>query len=216
MQSAPRIVRTTLLRQAPRAQTQQSSPFAASPAPSSYYSLPSSAGFSTFASPSPSTSYVPHLRFPTSNLRGGEPDARGFASSARQLASEAPQDPFSDSKFAQHAPLFERIAQSPEVISAIEHMAKITQEKTGVDLQGGDKPSMMMMMKLARDPDLRAAAERLMNALRSSGIEVDPRQAFQALQMMGGKGFEDVKGGLEEWHEKVRKGDGEGEGEGKK
>lgn len=98
-------------------------------------------------------------------------------------------------------------------------MAKVTREKTGVDLAAGDKPSMSMMLKLARDPELRAAAERLMAALRTAGVEVDPKVALQALQMMGGEGFEGLKNGLSDYHEKVRKdgeGEGEGEGEGKK
>ncbi|GAA5824154.1 hypothetical protein JCM3770_001411 [Rhodotorula araucariae] len=98
-------------------------------------------------------------------------------------------------------------------------MARVTREKTGVDLAAGDKPSMGMMLKLARDPDLRAAAEALMAALRGAGVEVDPKVALQALQMMGGEGFDKLKGGLEGYHEKVRTGegeDGEGEGKGKK
>lgn len=125
-------------------------------------------------------------------------------------------------------------------------MARVTRDKTGVDLAAGDKPSMSMMLKLARsvplpppfpllslfatcapaqaltfrphpnsDPELRAAAERLMAALRASGVEVDPKVALQALQMMGGDGFDKLKNGLEGYHEKVRTGeDGEGEGEG--
>lgn len=116
-------------------------------------------------------------------------------------------------------------------------MAKLTAEKTGVDLAAGHKPSLSMMMSLARcvsstltalyspsltplpsprrDPDLRAAAERLMAALRSAGVEVDPKQAFQALQMMGGEGFEQLKNGLDGYHEKARRGD-EGDDEGGK
>lgn len=54
-----------------------------------------------------------------------------------------------------------------------------------------------------------------MAALRASGVEVDPKVALQALQMMGGDGFDKLKNGLEGYHEKVRTGeDGEGEGEG--
>ncbi|GAA5820178.1 hypothetical protein JCM11251_005515 [Rhodosporidiobolus azoricus] len=197
MQSAARLVRTNALRSAPR-QTQSSSfPFSAPPE-TPLYSL--QAAPASFAAPYSST------RFPTSHVRG-------FASSSRSLAKEADSNPFEDPKFAEHAPLFERVSQSPEVLDAIERMAKLTQEKTGVDLAGGDKPSMMMMLKLAQDPDLRAAAEHLMASLKRAGIEIDPRQAFQALSMMGGKGFEGASG-LESLHEKVRKGEnGEGEGE---
>ncbi|GAA5898061.1 hypothetical protein JCM6882_003317 [Rhodosporidiobolus microsporus] len=202
MQSAPRLVRTTLLRSAPR-QT-QSSPFSFAPdsvaTPGPLYSLHANS-YASALPYSPSAS-----RFPTSHVRG-------FASSSISLAKEADQNPFEDPKFSEHAPLFERVAQSPEVLDAIERMAKLTQEKTGVDLAGGDKPSMMMMLKLARDPDLRAAAEHLMASLKRAGVEIDPQQAFQALSMMGGKGFEGTEG-LEGLHEKVRKGeDGEGEGE---
>lgn len=98
-------------------------------------------------------------------------------------------------------------------------MARVTRDKTGVDLAAGDKPSMSMMLKLARDPELRAAAERLMAALRNAGVEVDPKVALQALQMMGGEGFDQLKNGLQGYHDKVRKdgeSEGEGEGEGKK
>ncbi|GAA5975913.1 hypothetical protein JCM11641_002836 [Rhodosporidiobolus odoratus] len=222
MQSAPRTVLRTTLRNAPRSQSSQSSPFSSSPSASATFSPHSSQSSSPFSTVSSSTPYAPYLHYPTSFVRGNEPNSSTsvgqacFSTSTRQLASEAPQNPFNDDKFAEHAPLFERIAKSPEILEAIEHMAKVTHEKTGVDLQGGEKPTMMMMLKLARDPDLRAAAERLMAALKSSGVEVDPRQAFQALQMMGGKGFEDIKGDLEDLHEKVRKGEGNEEGEGEK
>ncbi|GAA5996667.1 uncharacterized protein JCM10292_003123 [Rhodotorula paludigena] len=207
MQSAaPRVLRTSLLRQAPRAHQLSSSPYATA-----------STSFSPYQSshpawaPSPSSSsstYTPSLRFPTSHVRS-------FSSSAPAPAREADQNPFEDPKFHEHAPLFERIQQSPEVLAAIEHMAKLTAEKTGVDLAAGHKPSLSMMMSLARDPDLRAAAERLMAALRSAGVEVDPKQAFQALQMMGGEGFEQLKNGLDGYHEKARRGD-EGDDEGGK
>ncbi|GAA6034127.1 hypothetical protein JCM8097_000709 [Rhodosporidiobolus ruineniae] len=230
MQSAPRILRTSLLARATAPSpafaqptsyaTPSSSLISRSRSPSYLHSC-----YSTFSTATAST-YTPSTRIPTSFVRSDpalssssasfHPQQRGFASSSRALAREADQNPFEDPKFAEHAPLFERIAQSPEVLDAIENMARITHEKTGVNLQGGDKPSMMMMLQLARDPDLRAAAERLMAALKSSGIEVDPRQAFQALSMMGGEGFDSVKNGLEGLHEKVRRGDGNGEGEGEK
>ncbi|GAA6013760.1 hypothetical protein JCM10207_008182 [Rhodosporidiobolus poonsookiae] len=236
MQAAPRLFVRSTLRNAGRSQASQpapfSSPFGASAAPSyvsspcganvnrsltlscvhrdsSLYSFhPSSA--SATASSSSSTAWTPSTCVPTSFVRS-------FSTTAPAQASEAPQNPFDSDKFAEHAPLFERIAQSPEVLDAIENMARITHEKTGVDLQGGQKPTLQMMMQLARDPDLRAAAERLMAALKNAGIDVDPRQALQALQMMGGEGFDKLKGGLEGLHDRVRKGGWEdGEGEGKK
>ncbi|GAA5921809.1 hypothetical protein JCM3775_001834 [Rhodotorula graminis] len=195
MQAAPRALRATIFRQAPRIQ--------ASHATSSSSSSPS-----RYPSPSTTSSapWTPSLRYPVSHVRG-------FGSSSAAAAQHAPDDLF------ETAPLFERVQQSPEVIAAIENMAKVTREKTGVDLAAGDKPSMSMMLKLARDPELRAAAERLMAALRGAGVEVDPKVALQALQMMGGEGFEGLKNGLSDYHEKVRKdgeGEGEGEGEGKK
>ena len=51
---------------------------------------------------------------------------------------------------SEHAPLFQRIQQHPEVLDAIENMARVTRDKTGVDLAAGQKPSMMMMLQLAR------------------------------------------------------------------
>lgn len=99
-------------------------------------------------------------------------------------------------------------------------MAKLTQAKTGVNLQAGDKPSLSMMYTLARDPELRSAAEKLMAALKGAGIEVDPKEAFKALQMMGdgfgGLGATNGLGGFHEGVNKGGKGEGEGEGEGEK
>ncbi|BGP48401.1 hypothetical protein JCM10450v2_004274 [Rhodotorula kratochvilovae] len=208
MQSAPRLLRTSLLRQVPRTQASQPAPFA-TPSSSAPYS--SFAPYAPAPSASSSAPYTPSLRFPTSDVRGSS--SRGFASSApAQATHSSDNNPFQDT-----APLFERVQQSPEVLAAIENMARVTREKTGVDLAAGDKPSMSMMLKLAHDPDLRAAAEALMAALRGAGVEVDPKVALQALQMMGGDGFDKLKGGLEGYHEKVRKGEGEdGDGEGKK
>lgn len=77
-------------------------------------------------------------------------------------------------------------------------MALLTQRKTGVNLQAGDKPSLSMMYQLARDPELRQAAERLMKALKDAGIEVDPNEAFKALRMMGDGSLADLKGDLQQ------------------
>ena len=221
MQSAPRLARTAV-RQAARTpttvSTSTSSPFVTT----HLYSL-----HSTQAQPV-------SLRFPTSHVRG-------LSSTARVEAKEPEQDPFASEKFAsEHAPLFQRIQQHPEVLDAIENMARVTRDKTGVDLAAGQKPSMMMMLQLARcvccasdavaigfadrnsaicapiysDPDLRAASERLMAALRAAGVEFNPAEAFQALQQMGGEGFEKMaEKGLEAYHEKVRTASGKGEGE---
>ncbi|GAA5822223.1 hypothetical protein JCM5353_001536 [Sporobolomyces roseus] len=160
------------------------------------------------ATPSPS-SWNPSTRFPVSNVRT-------FFYTPTSWAKEAGSgNPFEDgpSQFQQeHAPLFDRVMQHPEVMESIENMAKLTQKKTGVNLQAGDKPSLSMMYTLARDPELREAAERLMASLRGAGIEVDPKEAFKALQMMG-EGFGGM-GGLGGLHSKVNSGKGEGEGEG--
>jgi hypothetical protein len=76
------------------------------------------------------------------------------------------------------------------------------------------------MYTLARDPELRSAAEKLMNSLKKAGIEVDPKEAFKALQMMGtGFGGLGSDGDLSGFHRGVNKGgkgEGEGEGEGEK
>ncbi|GAA5942183.1 uncharacterized protein JCM15063_002034 [Sporobolomyces koalae] len=184
MQSSTRLLRTSVLRTSSR-------PTSAATSPASWSSAP------------PSTS-----RFPVSNLRS---ISYSPISWAREAGSN---NPFEDgpTQFQQeHAPLFERVMQHPEVMDSIENMAKLTQQKTGVNLQAGDKPSLSMMYTLARDPELRQAAERLMAALKSAGIEVDPKEAFKALQMMG-KDFGGM-GGLGGFHEGVNKG-GKGEGEG--
>jgi hypothetical protein len=115
MQSAPRLARTAV-RQAARTpttvSTSTSSPFVTT----HLYSL-----HSTQAQPV-------SLRFPTSHVRG-------LSSTARVEAKEPEQDPFASEKFAsEHAPLFQRIQQHPEVLDAIENMARVTRDKTGVDL----------------------------------------------------------------------------------
>lgn len=115
---------------------------------------------------------------------------------------------------------FDRLQQHPQVLDAIEELAKTVKAKTNVDLQAGEKPTMTMMMKLASDPELRAAAENLMMQLKAAGVEVDPKAAFAALQAFGGSGFESTNGlnGLQEMIRKGEgnKGDGEdGEGSGK-
>ncbi|POY72262.1 hypothetical protein BMF94_4705 [Rhodotorula taiwanensis] len=194
MQSAPRFARVAVrhVARTPAASTSTASPYAAT----SLYSLHSTA------------SQPVSLRFPTSNVRA-------LSSTPRVEAKEPESDPFASEKFAsEHAPLFQRIQQHPEVLDAIENMARVTRDKTGVDLAAGQKPSMMMMLQLARDPDLRAASERLMAALRAAGVEFNPAEAFQALQQMGGEGFEKMaEKGLKAYHDEVRKG-GEGDGEG--
>lgn len=48
---------------------------------------------------------------------------------------------------------------------------------------------MALMMQLANDPQLKQAAKNLMHQLSTSGIEIDPKQAFEALKQMGGDSF---------------------------
>ena len=48
------------------------------------------------------------------------------------------------------AALFDRLQAHPEALQAIEALAKLAKEKTGVDLSNGDKPSMAMMLQLAK------------------------------------------------------------------
>ncbi|ORY89325.1 hypothetical protein BCR35DRAFT_300460 [Leucosporidium creatinivorum] len=170
--------------------------------PSSVYATPSA-----FPCP-PSTS-----RFPISDLRGYRP----FSTTPSHRASEAPQSPWEAKGFQSEVPLFERLQQHPECLAAIEHLATTVQAKTGVNLTGGEAPSMKMMWALANDPELRQAAENLMLSLKAAGIEVDPKAAFTALKMMGGEGFEGNQE-LNDLHNAMRKsegGEGEGEGEGK-
>jgi hypothetical protein len=48
---------------------------------------------------------------------------------------------------------------------------------------------MALMSKLAHDSELKQAAKNLMLQLSNSGIEIDPKQAFEALKQMGGDSF---------------------------
>lgn len=53
-----------------------------------------------------------------------------------------------------------------------------------------------------------------MSALREAGIQIDPKQAFEALRTMGAEGFGNAAKSFEEaMEEEKRKGNGEGEGE---
>lgn len=54
------------------------------------------------------------------------------------------------------------------------------------------RSSSIVMLQLAQDTELKAAAERLMAALKAAGISVDPHQALEALKTMGGEGFNNV------------------------
>ncbi|BGP24703.1 hypothetical protein Rt10032_c02g1191 [Rhodotorula toruloides] len=197
MQAAPRLARSAL-RQAPR-----TAPSAQQSSHTATFCVASTLPRSSFASYS-----IPaaHFSFPISHVRG-------FTSSSRSEAKEPPSNPFEGPQMLEHAPLFERIKEFPEILEAIEKLARLTHEKTGVDLAGGHKPSMSMMLHLARDPDLRDAAQHVMTTLRAAGVEFNPAEAFKALSMMGGEGFENLMGkGLDAYHDKVRKGDSEGEG----
>ncbi|KAL8293678.1 hypothetical protein RQP46_000379 [Phenoliferia psychrophenolica] len=152
--------------------------------------------------PEPSTS-----RFPTSFVRSISP----FSTSAPSFASEAPQSPFEAPYSQAAAPLYDRLHSNPETLEAIKRLSLVLKEKTGVDLAGGEKPTMAMMMKLAQDPDLRAAAENLMKALSEAGIQIDPQQALQALKTMGDGEFDGL-GVDPDLPAKKAKGEGEGDG----
>lgn len=255
MQTAPRLVRTAA-RQVVRAPGLTATSSSSS---SPLYSLHSHHTAATAAAAGPLSS-----RFPTSHVRA-------LSSTARAEAKEPGQDPFASEKFASdHAPLFQRIQEHPEVLDAIEsehsrclrrgiHRTKTDSFERFVPTRrhGPDNPrkdgrrplcrpeavhdddaaartvspatarvNLSQSLTLLgtdlfapsplfcdRDPDLRAASERLMTALRAAGVEFNPAEAFQALQQMGGAGFEKMADkGLEAYHEKVRKGEEDGEG----
>ncbi|KAM0753375.1 hypothetical protein T439DRAFT_379066 [Meredithblackwellia eburnea MCA 4105] len=151
-------------------------------------------------------------RFPTSFARTGS--SALFSTSTPHFASEAPQSPFESPFTSASVPLFDRLQAHPEALDAIQRLSAVLKTKTGVDLQGGQKPTMMMMMKLAQDPELREAAENLMGALREAGIQIDPKQALEALKTIGNGEFDSL--GLESDPKSGRGGDEEGgDGRGK-
>lgn len=129
-------------------------------------------------------------RLPTSYVRTTNVSfaSSGVMAGSKRFASQV-NSPFDD---AHEVPLFDKLQAHPQAVEAINNLAHLMKEKTGVNLSSGDKPSLSLMYKLASDSELRTAAEKLMNELRNAGIAIDPHSAFQALKTMVSTGSDPV------------------------
>ncbi|KAN0066052.1 hypothetical protein ACQY0O_000145 [Thecaphora frezii] len=72
-------------------------------------------------------------------------------------------------------PGFEKIAQSPTALSAIQQLVE-TLKKHGLDITSGQRPSVMQLMKIAANSEIRSASAKVMEELQKAGIDVSPER----------------------------------------
>ncbi|UZJ56684.1 hypothetical protein CBS101457_006004 [Exobasidium rhododendri] len=86
-----------------------------------------------------------------------------------------------------------KLIDSPKAMEVITKLMDLL-EKKGVDVKGGQPPSMMQMAKIAMDSEIRSATGDVMTALREAGVDVSPEKMQQVLSSQSGffgKGKED-------------------------
>ncbi|PWZ01305.1 hypothetical protein BCV70DRAFT_152938, partial [Testicularia cyperi] len=86
--------------------------------------------------------------------------------------------------FPQLPPGFEKLAHSPQAMSAISTLIEVM-KKNGVDLHSGEKPSMWQMVKLARNDEVRKATMKVMEELKNAGIDVSPERLQSIMNSSG-------------------------------
>ncbi|ODO06381.1 hypothetical protein L198_01613 [Cryptococcus wingfieldii CBS 7118] len=103
--------------------------------------------------------------------------ARNIHSTPRLLASEIPTSPFEDPIFKAFA---DRVKQHQGAVDAMKSVMNVMQAK-GFDKN--KKPTIMQMMQMASDTELKAAASTLMTELQKAGVGMDEaREIFSRAQ----------------------------------
>ncbi|WVQ73710.1 hypothetical protein IAR50_003290 [Cryptococcus sp. DSM 104548] len=103
--------------------------------------------------------------------------ARYIHSTPRLLASEIPTSPFEDPIFKAFA---DRVKQHQGAVDAMKSVMTVMQAK-GFDKN--KKPTVMQMMQMASDSELKAAASTLMTELQKAGVGMDEaKQIFSRAQ----------------------------------
>jgi len=75
-----------------------------------------------------------------------------------------------------------QIADKPEVLKALQDFAVILRE-SNVEISPDKPPSTMQMFKLAANPKFREGARRLIEEMRSAGIQINSENAFELFGM---------------------------------
>ncbi|KAE8540835.1 hypothetical protein D1P53_003199 [Cryptococcus gattii VGV] len=104
------------------------------------------------------------IRSTTRLSRSSVSFTRFLHSSCRVLASEVPPNPFEDPIFKAFA---DRVKQHQGAVDAMKGLMSVMQQK-GFDKN--KKPTMMQMIEMASDKDLKAAASVLMSELQKAGV----------------------------------------------
>ncbi|KDQ64682.1 hypothetical protein JAAARDRAFT_187988 [Jaapia argillacea MUCL 33604] len=102
---------------------------------------------------------------------------RHFSTTPIPAASEPQNSILSNIK---NTTLFEKIADKPEVLQALQDFAVLLQ-KHGIDASSGKPPSTTQMLRLAANSEFREGASRVAKALQDAGIDVRSKEAMQEL-----------------------------------
>ncbi|WFD45226.1 hypothetical protein MPSI1_003904 [Malassezia psittaci] len=67
----------------------------------------------------------------------------------------------------------EKVHESPGALAAIRELMEVLKQN-GMDFSKGEKPSMMMLARLATKSDVRQATSKVVTELKNAGIELTP------------------------------------------
>ncbi|KAK4687399.1 hypothetical protein P7C73_g2726, partial [Tremellales sp. Uapishka_1] len=119
------------------------------------------------------------MQLPTSIVRAHlRVFSRALHSSPRRLASEVRSNPIADPALKD---FYDKIQGHPGAQAALAEIGRLMQAK-GIDTT--KVPSTMQMMKLAVDSDIRAAGQKVVEELKSAGIDITPQNAMEVFSKL--------------------------------
>lgn len=81
--------------------------------------------------------------------------------------------------------LMEEIHSHPSIVESLEKLNTVMREKKLIDPESNEPPSIMQMVKLMMDKDVREAMQGFKSEMEKSGIQLGPDQLGPLMKVLG-------------------------------
>ncbi|CAG98213.1 Dpc13p [Kluyveromyces lactis] len=81
--------------------------------------------------------------------------------------------------------LMDEIHSHPSIVESLENLNSIMREKKLIDPESNEPPSIMQMVKLMMDKDIREAMQKFKSEMDKSGINLGPDQLGPLMKVLG-------------------------------
>lgn len=79
----------------------------------------------------------------------------------------------------------DEIHSHPSIVESLENLNSIMREKKLIDPESNEPPSIMQMVKLMMDKDIREAMQKFKSDMDKSGINLGPDQLGPLMKVLG-------------------------------